>query len=330
MSRLTERDLARRMGERFASPAGVVRVGIGDDAAVLAAHPDDWVFSVDASVDGVHFDTRFLTLEDVGYRSFQAAASDLAAMGAAPVAALSALVLPRAVTPAGIDQLTSGQALASAYCGCPIIGGNISKGGELSVTTTVIGRCQAALRRDGARPGEELWLVGTVGCAAAGLSWLRLGRPELDSGTWESSSRRSAIERCVLSWRRPVALLEQGRELSGRASACIDVSDGLAADALQLAYASRVRIVIERERLRAALDGALLATARVLRRSALRLALSGGEDYALLATGPKHRRPSFARVIGHVTKGMGVALVGEGRAGERLVLPSGYDHLAGS
>src|SRR5262245_51504277 len=113
MAALTERQLVRLLAERFRSTSPQVRIGIGDDAAVLAAQPEDWVCSVDASVEGVHFDLAYLSFEDVGYRSFQAAASDLAAMGAAPVAALSALTLPRSLSNGQIDELARGQALAS-------------------------------------------------------------------------------------------------------------------------------------------------------------------------------------------------------------------------
>jgi len=318
MSLLTERQLVERLRERFGSAAPGVELGIGDDAAVLAAGADPWVCSVDASVEGVHFDLRYLSMEDVGYRAFQAAASDLAAMGAAPVAALSALILPRGLSQAGIDQLTLGQRAASLDCECPIVGGNLSRGRELSVTTTVLGRVARPLARSGARPGEQLWLVGPVGLAAAGLACLRLGlggaRP----------ARQQAIASCVNAWRRPQALLAPGRELGTTASSGIDVSDGLATDARQLARASGVRIVVDAARLRAALPASLLETSRALRRAALHFALYGGEDYALLATGPRARRPSWATAIGWVTRGQGAVLEDDGRA---LPLGRGYDHL---
>jgi thiamine-monophosphate kinase len=318
MAGLTERQLVELLRERFSSAARGVELGIGDDAAVLAAGTDAWVCSVDASVQGVHFDLGYLSLEDVGYRAFQAAASDLAAMGAAPVAALSALILPRGLSQAGIDQLTLGQRAASLECECPIVGGNLSRGGELSITTTVLGRVARPLLRSGARPGEQLWLVGSVGLAAAGLACLRLGL----GGAGQVQQR--AIAECVRAWRRPQTLLGPGRELGTLASSGIDVSDGLASDARQLARASRVRIVVDAERLRAALGASLLETSRALRRAALPFALYGGEDYALLATGPSARRPSWARAIGWVTRGQGVVLERNGRA---LSLGRGYDHL---
>jgi thiamine-monophosphate kinase len=328
---LSERQLVSFLGERFSWPAPDVKLGIGDDAAVLAPPREPLVVSVDASVEGVHFDLDYLSPEDVGYRAFQAAVSDLAAMGAEPVAALSALVLPRHLSQQAIEQLTAGQAHASRETACPVVGGNVSRGRELSITTSVIGRAAHPLQRRGARPGEQVWLIGEIGMAAAGLSYLRLQRTRRarawvspSSGPARMRASESALAPCIDAWRRPRARLAQGLELVGRASAAIDISDGLAADAQQLANASGVRLVIDRERLRAALPGALWVAQAQLRRSALRFALEGGEDYALLAAGPSPLRPPSAIPIGHIEPGRG-ALLDEG---DRLsALRGGFDHL---
>ena len=155
MSALSERRLISFLEARFHEVAPGVGLGIGDDAAVLrAGGAEPWVVSVDASVEGVHFDLAYLDYADIGYRSFQAAASDLAAMGATPAGALSALILPKTMSADAIDALTAGQAAASREAGCPVIGGNVSRGRELSVTTTVLGRAQRPLTRAGARPGD--------------------------------------------------------------------------------------------------------------------------------------------------------------------------------
>lgn len=302
---------------------GAVGVGIGDDAAVLAAGRAPWVCSVDTSVEGVHFTHELASLEDIGYRAFQAALSDLAAMGAAPRAALSSLILPRGFGRSKLEALSQGQAEAARTGGCPIVGGNLARGRELSLTTTVLGHAERSLLRSGARPGHELWLIGAVGQAAAGLALLR-GREH--SG--REPHERAAVERCVAAWRRPRALIEQGLALASVAGAAIDVSDGLVPDATRIARASGVRIQIERERLLQALGGELFTVSRLLRRSPLRFALRGGEDYALLATGEARQRPDFARVIGHVSQGQGLWLVG--RDGRREPLLGGYDHLRGS
>jgi thiamine-monophosphate kinase len=292
-----------------------VEVSIGDDAAVLALpRGERLIATVDACVDGVHFDRRWLALDDVGWRAFSAAASDLAAMAAHPVAALSSLVLPRSTSSADLRRLARGQAAAARALGCPIVGGNIARGGELSITTVVLGRAKRPLLRSGARAGDELWLVGDVGRARAGLVVLqRALRPS------------AAAQRCVSAWRRPRALIDEGLALAGRAHAAIDVSDGLAGDAAHLAKSSGVRVVIDALLLERTLSPALRAACRLLALDPLDVALQGGEDYALLAAGPARRRPRFARVIGRVEESSGAML--QRADGGLTRLRGGFDHF---
>ena len=302
----------------FAAPkASGVELGIGDDAAVLAPRREKLVWTVDASVEGTHFERAWLSLEDVGFRAFQAAASDLAAMGARPLAALSALTLPRHFSAAELARLTAGQAEAARDCRCPIVGGNVARGRELTVTTTVLGAAQRPLTRAGARPGDEVWLVGDVGLAAAGLELLRRGRRR---------SRASAPAEAVAAWRRPRALLERGRALDGHAHAAIDVSDGLGLDASRLASASGCRVVLEETALARVLVRSLVKLAPGLGRSALDFALRGGEDYALIVTGRAALRPRWARRVGRCERGDGGFL--ERPDGSRRPLGDGFDHFA--
>jgi thiamine-monophosphate kinase len=294
-----------------------VKLGIGDDAAVLApAGADSLVWTSDACVEGVHFDSKWLGSADVGFRSLQAAASDVAAMGARPLAALSNLILPASFGKAELSALARGQAEASRALGCPVVGGNLSRGAELSITTTVLGTCRQPLVRSGARPGDELWLVGDVGLAAAGLELLRAG----------IASRSRAAARCIRAWRRPVALVRTGMTLARYARAALDVSDGLRADAPRLADASGVRVIIEEAAFTKALDPALTSVARVLRVSPVELALTGGEDYALLAAGPSGTRPRSAQRIGRIERGRAAWF--ERADGQRLRLSGGFDHLS--
>jgi thiamine-monophosphate kinase len=305
--------LERLLGSRRAR---AIEVGIGDDAAVIRVGKRRLVWTIDASIEGVHFDRRWLSLADVGWRSFQAAASDLAAMGARPIAALAGLVLPKGSSRHEISALGRGQADAARSLGCPLVGGNISRGGELGVTTTLLGEVSRPILRSGARPKDELWLVGDVGLARAGLELLRR----------RVRARSAAEKACIEAWRRPRALLAAGRRLHGRAHAALDVSDGLSGDAARLAAASGVRLILEESALRVALASALLTAARKLGRDPLALALAGGEDYALLAAGPKNRRPRGARPVGRIERGRGVFL--EHAAGGRSsALGPGFDHL---
>lgn len=316
---VSELEAIELLAARFSSPGRSVRLGIGDDAAVLdVAGSIAW--TIDDCVEGVHFERALLSLEDVGYRSFAAAVSDLGAMGAAPLAALSALVLPRGLSRRELDALGRGQAEAARELGCPVVGGNIARGPGLAITTTAIGRVDAALTRDGAHAGDELWLVGDVGLARAGLLLLqRFG------GRRPRGLGRDAFDACVSAWRRPRALVRRGRGLVGRATACLDVSDGLGGDAGHLARASGVRVVVEEAALARTLRSELVRAAESLGATALSVAVTGGEDYALLATGPKQKRPRWARRIGRVVHGSGARL--ERDDGKLVALESGFDHL---
>lgn len=300
-------------------PRGGVEVGIGDDAAVLAEVRGRLVWTVDVCVEGVHFKREWLSLQEVGWRSFHAAASDLAAMGARPVAALSSLVLPRSIDRRQLGALVRGQAEASRRLACPIVGGNLSSGAELSITTSFLGAAERPLQRAGAAAGQELWLAGEIGVARAGLELLASGV--------RRGPQAKARAACVRAWRRPEALVGWGRRLARRASAAVDVSDGLAGDVGHLARASHVRVVLVERLVRECLRPELRAVAALLGNDPLDWALHGGEDYALVAAGGKSSRPRGVQQIGYVERGTGVVLLTDRGTTERLA--GGFDHFRG-
>lgn len=298
----------------FRQASSKVELGIGDDAAVLKPG-GRWVWTVDSAVEHVHFERAWLSLADLGYRSFQAAASDVSAMGGAPIAALSSVIFPPGFTQSDFAQLARGQRAAARDLSCAVVGGNLARGAELSVTTTVVGSvARRPLLRSGARVGDELWLCGELGLAAAGLRLLQAG---VRRGA-------NAAERAALrAFRRPKAQLAAGLQLARVAHAAIDISDGLAGDARHIARASGVELRIDLDALSAALSPALHVLAPRLGVSALDLALYGGEDYALLASGPKRARPRGARVIGEVGEGRGAWLIDAQR---RRRAGRGFEH----
>ncbi len=310
--------LIAALARELAGSRAGVEVGIGDDAAVLRLGKQRIALSVDDQVEGVHFDLRWLSPEDVGYRALQAAASDLAAMAATPLAAVASLHVPRGFPLGKLRALARGQAQAARRLKLPIVGGNVARGPVLSVTTTVLGSVGRPLLRSGARPGDELWLLGDVGLARAGLllHQQRLRVP----ARW----RRIAAQ-ARAAWARPEALLAAGRALAGRARAAIDVSDGLAGDTGQLARASGVKVVLEAGRLEALVSTELCELGDLLGEPGVALAVNGGEDYALLAAGPRARRPARAKVVGRIERGRGSEL--ELATGQRLALGPGFDHL---
>jgi thiamine-monophosphate kinase len=296
-----------------------VELGIGDDAAVLRSGRERLVVTVDEQVEAVHFDLAWLDLEDVGYRSLQAAASDIAAMGAEPLAAVVGLQLPRGFERASARALARGQAAAARRLTCPIVGGNIARSATLSISTTVLGRAPKPLRRSGARIGDELWVLGDLGLARAGLR-LHQSSPRLPARL------HSIARRARQAFARPVARIAAGLALRGRATALIDVSDGLAGDVGHLARASEVAAVIELRALSRLVSPRLAELGDLLGEPGTSLALYGGEDYALLASGPARKRPRAARVIGHIERGGGAFL--ELESGARLELSGGFDHFA--
>lgn len=309
--------LARRFERRPEPVAGVTTsTGIGDDAAVLELAGAKLVWTIDAQVEGTHFRSEWASWADVGWRSFMAAASDLAAMGANPVAALSALVLQPSLDDLAFDALTQGQADAALAVGAAVIGGNLARGTETSVTTTLLGRVDRPILRSGTRAGDGVYLAGPVGLAAAGLAALSAGA---------RSGSNVSVDACIDAWRRPRALIEEGLSMRATATAAVDVSDGLARDSHHIAEASLVTLVLEERELRARGAGALEAAAALLGRDALELMLEGGEDYALLVTSPSPIE-GFDRV-GTVESGGSTVVLARMDGSRSALAARGFDHF---
>jgi thiamine-monophosphate kinase len=305
--------LARILGVGAAAGSRTdIEVAIGDDAAVLATPGGRGrlVWTIDEQVDKVHFRRDLVSWRDIGWRSFMAAASDIAAMGAVPWCALAAIVLPIDVDDAALAEIARGQRDAAEETGAPVVGGNLARGEALSIATTLLGTCERAVERCYARVGDGVWMAGRVGLAAAGLKALERS---VGDGSW--------LDTAVAAWRRPRALVSEGRRMAAVAHAAVDVSDGLARDAGHVAEASGVSIVFDEAAILA--DSELLAAARALGENALDLALHGGEDYALVAASSSPIA-GFRR-IGEVCKGRGLLL--RGTDGEREIEARGFEHF---
>lgn len=264
-----------------------VQLGIGDDAAVLAPHPTRTVLSVDAAVEGVHFRIEYASAPMLGARAFRAAASDLAAMGATPSAALISMSLPATRRELALG-LADGIARAAHALACPVVGGNVTRASEVSIHTTVLGNHPGEpVTRSGAKVGDALFVSGTVGAAALGLAAIQRGLGDDDE-----------LAPFVQRWREARAQIALGVQLRGVASACLDVSDGVLRDAKRLAAASGVRLEIDAGAL--PLEPEHQRCAERLGLDPLTLALSGGEDYELLFTAAASFSAPWARRIGTV------------------------------
>jgi thiamine-monophosphate kinase len=251
---------------------GLVR-GVEDDAAQVG----ELVVTQDALVDGVHFRSDLLSRRDLGYRAAAVNLSDLAASGAEPLALIVSLGLARDVPVEDVVELYEGL----NEPGVPVRGGDTTRSEQLFLSVTALGRSDRVPGRGGARPGDLVVVTGPLGGAAAAFREGRLARPLLR--------------------------LDEGRRLAAVATAMLDISDGITADAGHIAERSGCRLVIELERVPLA-PGATVED------------LGFGEDYELLATTPD---PLGFPVVGRVEEGAGVTLSLDGA----LTHLSGWDHF---
>ncbi|UVM38173.1 thiamine-phosphate kinase [Pseudomonas sp. B21-017] len=295
-----------------------VALGIGDDCALLAVPPGEQLaISTDTLVAGVHFADPcdpFL----LGQRSLAVAVSDLAAMGATPVAFTLALTLPTG-TSDWLEAFARGLNLMAQNCRVALVGGDTTRG-PLSLTMTVFGRVPTGLplTRSGARPGDLLCVGGELGNGAGALP-LVLG---------QRTAEAAIADPLLAHYWSPQPQLALGQALRGKATAALDISDGLLADCGHIALASKVGIRVERSRL--PLSKALLAF--LGQSGAEQAALSGGDDYVLAFTLPPAELPSLLadgwpiHVLGQVVAGQGVILLDAD--GHDITPPiRGYQHF---
>ena len=270
-------------------------VGIGDDAAVLTAPDSRVVATTDLLVEGRHFRRDWSGAADIGAKAAARNLADVAAMGAVPVALLVGFAAPGDLAVSWARDLVAGLAAECARAGATVVGGDVSGAESVVLAVTALGDLAGRdpVTRAGARPGDVLAYAGVLGESAAGLALLAAGRPG-----------------------PPYHAGPEAAELG--ATAMIDVSDGLLADAGHLARASGVQIDIGTDRFPG--NPALTAAATALGRPGpLDWVLTGGEDHALAATFPAGRElPGNWTVIGQVREGRGVLVNGSavtGRAG---------------
>jgi thiamine-monophosphate kinase len=303
-----EFELIRRYFLRQDQPDDVV-TGIGDDGAVIRPSPGkELVTVVDTLVADTHF-PRSIDPADIGYRAVAVNLSDMAAMGAIPRWMTLALTLTRA-EPDWLERFAAGLHEAARDSDVALIGGDTTRGEQLVVSVQVSGEVAtgSAILRSGAKPGDTIFVTGTLGDAAAGLEQLDADNPD---------------DYLVSRFLRPTARVEAGLALAGVANAAIDVSDGLIADLDKLLEASRVGADVDIEKL--PLSQAIVDFAG--RERALQYAMGGGDDYELCFTLPQSRLPGNlpCTAIGRITAGDDLKCFADGE----LVTfdSSGYRHF---
>jgi thiamine-monophosphate kinase len=324
-----EFELLAKLRERLPPDGSRVKLGSGDDAAVTVPGGAT-ATSADAIVEGVHFRRGEAPLQTVGRKALATALSDLAAMGAEAGEAYVVLGAPPDLDEMDFDGLLDGLLALAAETGTTVAGGDLTRAPVLTLAVTVVGHAlqpDELVSRSSAQPGDVLVLTGELGGAAAGR--LLLDRPELGdrlSPTTASHLRDRQLD--------PTPRLRSGRALAAAgARAMIDLSDGLAGDALHVAKASSVGLRIEAGALPLAEGVGEIAAAAG--QDARQLAVSGGEDYELLAALPADRLASASRLVAEAGEttlvAIGAVVAGEGvelrLPGGGLLGVRGYDHF---
>ncbi len=281
-------------------PGGIIALGIGDDCAIYRApgSSEDLLLTTDLLVEDVHFRRNTHSAADVGWKALARGLSDVAAMGGDPRFCLLSLALPPWADAKWVDGFYTGLLKLAARAGAPLIGGDLGTAEKLACDIVACGSTPRgrALRRDGARAGDLIYVSGSLGGAALGLA----------GGS--AAARKKHL--------RPEPRLELGRYLrDGRATAAMDISDGISLDLHRLSKASGLSAEIE--------------TPPVFRGATLEQALHGGEDYELLFTAApgscvdKEAADVKLTRIGEMRKGK----PGSVRLNGKPLVPLGYDHL---
>lgn len=324
MTMLSEFDIINNIFRQpglAAEPGECVRLGIGDDCALLAV-PDgkDMAVSMDSLVEGVHF-PQGAPSDLLGYRALMVNLSDLAAMGAKPVGFTLALTLPKA-DEAWLTGFGQGLKAGAQQYHCPLIGGNIARG-PLNITIQVHGLVAAgqAITRTEARPGDRIYVTGPLGASALAIRRLMTVVDSYpDRAGWENA------------FYKPVPRLALGAAVRNMVSAGLDISDGLVADLEHLCAQSGVagRLQLDAVPIAPTLQAALPAE------EALKLALTGGEDYELiLAVSPAQEAVFLeaaqtldtpVHAIGDIVEGGGVTCL-DGAGNEITLADTGWRHF---
>ena len=335
-----EREIIAAIRARVPAAPAWLLVPMGDDAAVVAPERGAVdILTTDALVEGVHFDRRFSSPADIGWKALAVNLSDVAAMGGTPRLALLSLGLPDAMTAEEVDALVDGFLALAAETRVTLAGGNITRSpGPLFVDVTVTGfaRRRHVLTRAGAQAGDDLYVTGEIGAAAAGLAWLQEGHGAHEGHEEREGHEDEGMCACARRHRRPQPRLRAGA-LLGRnraARARMDLSDGLADAVRQVAEASGIGARIDAGSL--PIPPSVRAWFLSRGEDPVARAAEGGDDYELLFAAPRRARGRIATVerqsrglrfsrIGVMTPEPDLVLVDAGR---EQPLPHGFVHFS--
>lgn len=301
---LQEEGIIEAVRKDFFSKKENILFGIGDDAAVIREGGKNLVLTKDLLIENVHFRSSFSPPRFLGRKSLAVNLSDIAAMGAEPRFALLGLGLPKKTPPDFVESFFEGFKSAAEYSGTVLVGGDISRSERIVISVTVIGEGKKIIGRSGCRPGDLLYVSGTLGDAAEGLTLLKKGI------RWGDEEEKNILLKAFLD---PAPCLSLGRKLarSSCVSSMIDLSDGLSADLEHLCRESGCGAEVEKTKI------PLSPLLKKISRRPYGRAFHGGEDYELLFTVPPGKEVDVKRIsrdfplsrIGRMIKGKGIYVI---------------------
>jgi thiamine-monophosphate kinase len=331
----TEQEFVRWLQALTSKKSSRLKLGIGDDAAlVTAGRHRDFILTTDLSIEGVHFTRRLHPARSVGHRALARSLSDIAAMGGVPRYALLSVAFPRAATRAWVEEFFEGVFRLARRFHVEVIGGDtavVARSGLVDVTVVGDVPTGKALRRSGARPGDQIFVSGRLGRSALGLQALksRLRSKGSTARSVRSASEARELAASVKAHLYPEPRCELGSFLDRTRlpSALMDISDGLSTDLARLCEASGVGAEIQ--------AGQIPGPRGCEPAKSLKLALDGGEDYELLFTVPARKVAQLPgkfqglplRRIGEIKRSKNLILIGADGA-RRPLAAAGYDHFS--
>ncbi|MBI5026426.1 MAG: thiamine-phosphate kinase [Nitrospirae bacterium] len=332
LSELGEFGLIRRLKKSLQKISPQVLEGIGDDAAALRPSKKKLLITTDMLLEGIHFDLRFYTLLQLGYKTLAVNISDISAMGGTPKYFLLGLGIPGGYTSQAIDELYSGIKTLAEKHKIEIIGGDTcaSKHG-LILSGTLLGETDTVIKRSGARAGDSIFVTGTLGDSAMGLILLkRLKRPvKMQNEKCKMKNLNFKIYHSQLSLYNVLPLLKRHLMPEPRflktttgITAMIDISDGLLIDLCHICEESNVGAKIYLNKI--PISKELLSASKLMKINPIELALKGGEDYELLFTAPAGSKVN-GTLIGEITNKGRVMVDASGK--ETPFRPEGYEHF---
>lgn len=309
---MNELEIIELLKRKFSSEAPEILKGIGDDTAVISPSSEFELYTTDMMVEGIHFDLSFITPFQLGFKLLSRNVSDIFAMGGKPDFLLLNLCLPEKIKETFIESFLEGLLEGTRRYRIVLAGGDFSiSPGYIFLSATLRGSSPQPVLRNGAKPGDFIYVTGTLGDAACGLEILKR-KAEI-----REEIREPLIKKHLMPEPQPV------HHRIKKINAMIDISDGLSLDLWRLLEESKVGAIIYEERI--PLSKELTEASKILGLDPLKLALSGGEDYELLfTTGDKITSDKITK-IGIITEERGIKIVSK-NGKESALTPEGYIH----